>query len=153
MFAAGRWRLLRTKTDEGTDDPDWAGLNDSPTEPVGGADILEPMPPHVGANGMPLSGVEVVVLGTDANRVPVDRGAGTIGIQIVEVISRDDPAVGGTDGDAVLVVDSAVQAAVPLNRPTFFELNGATLWTVRLSTDAGFAGIDRLQVWWRAVYR
>lgn len=154
MFAAGRWRLLRTKTDETADDPDWAGLNDSPTEPVGGATILVPMPPSVGANGLPLTGVEAVILATTAARVPVDRAAGTVDVQLVEVINRDDSAVGGTDGDAVLVVDSAVQAAVPLNRPVYLELNGATLWTVRITNDAALpVGTTQLQVWWRAVYR
>ena len=154
MFSAGEWRLLRTKTDETADDPNWAGENDVPTEPVGNADIVVPMPASVGANGLPLAGVEVVVLGTTAARVPVDRGSGTVDIQLVEVISRENPQFGGTSGDDELVVDSLAVTAVPLNRPVYFELSGARGWTVRLTNDVALAGtVTQLQVWWRAVYR
>lgn len=140
---------MRTKTDETTDDPDWAGLNDSPTEPVGGAAILVGAPSMMG-EGNPMTTVMVVVLGTTAARVPVDRASGTVDLQIVEVVPRDEPLTGGTVGDAVLVVDSAAVTAVPLNRPVLFELNGARQWTVRITNDAALAGtVTQFEVWYR----
>lgn len=143
------WFLLRTKTDETTDDPNWAGLNDNPTEPVGDADITT-WAPSVDQNGNPVTAIEVVVLGVTSARVPVDRASGTIDVQLVEVIPRDDTNLGGTVGDAVLVVDSAAVTGVPLNRPVLFEINGARQWTVRLTNDASLdAAVDRLQVWAR----
>lgn len=143
------WRLMRTKTDETTDDPNWAGLNDVPTEPVGGAAIVVGSPTMMG-EGNPMTTVMVVVLGVTAARVPVDRASGTVDLQVVEVIDRANPNTGGTVGDAELVVDSAAVTGVPLNRPVLFELNGARQWTVRITNDASLdAAVDRLQVWYR----
>lgn len=145
-----RWRLLRTKTDETADDPDWAGTNTSPTEPIGGADILVPATEEDPESHVSMTAVEIVVLAVTAARVPVNRGTGTVDVQIVQVIPRDRPQLGGTPGDAVLVVDSAAVAAVPLNRPVTFALNGSQQWTVRLTNDATLPGAtDRLEVWYR----
>lgn len=143
------WTLLRTKTDETVDDPDWAGLNDVPTEPVGGADITVAAPTMMG-EGNPITTVAIVVLGTTAARVPVDRASGTVDLQLVEVIPRTDSILGGTAGDAELVVDSAAITGVPLNRVVLADLNGARQWTVRITNDAALAGtVTQFQVWYR----
>lgn len=147
-----QWSLLRTKTDETTDDPDWAGLNDSPTEPVGGAAILAEVPSCVGQRGRPYTGVEVFVLGVTDARVPQDRSSMTVDLQIVEVVSRALPGLGGTVGDAVAVIDSALVEDVLLNRVVYFPINGASQFTIRITGDASDA-VDNLQVWWRAVSR
>ena len=148
------WRLHRTKTDEATADPDWAGLNDVPVEPVGSAAIVTSAP-AIAIGAMPITGVEVVVLGTTSGRVPVDRAANVCDISLVEVISRADWDTNGNNPatEAALVVDTAAVAAVPLNRKVFIELNGAASFCVRISGNTGIAGVDRLQVWLRFVSR
>jgi hypothetical protein len=147
-----QWTLLRTKTDETTDDPDWAGLNDSPTEPVGGAAILAEMPSCSNQHGRPYTGVEVFVLGVTDARVPQDRTGMTVDLQLVEVISRALPGLGGAIGDAAAVVDSSAVADVLLNRVVYFPINGASQFTIRITSDTNDAA-DNLQVWWRAVSR
>lgn len=151
----GEWRLLRTKTDEAVADPDWAGTNATPTEPVGGAAITVGFASLVEHHGPAVTGVEVIVLGVDASRVPVAKGANVCDLSFVEVIVRTKPGNGGTAGDAVLVADcsSASTTAVPLNRKVYFDLNGGELFTIRITGNTGIAGVDRLQVWYRGVVR
>lgn len=145
------WQLLRTKTDETTDDPDWAGLNNEPVEPVGSANIVASAWPWFGSHDFALTGVEVVVLATDANRLPIDRASGTVDLTLVEVSARvyDDPSI----SEDPLVMDTAVSAAVPLNRKVYFALNGGR-WTLRITNDAALpVGTTQLEVWWRPVSR
>lgn len=146
-----RWQLLRTKTDETTDDDDWAGTNTAPS-----AGILASFGPHETSEGRPITGIEVVVLAVTAARVPVNRATGTVDLQFTEVFPRDVAELGGTPGDADAVVDcsSASTTAVPLNRKVYFELNGARQWTIRVTNDASLPGTtDRLEIWWRGVSR
>lgn len=152
IFPFENWRLLRTKTDETTPDPDWVGTNAAPTEPVGGATITADSPTGTNEAGRAYTGVEIVVLGTNASRVPINRSTNTCDLTLVEIVTRTNVPYGGTVGDANLLCDTAFADNVPLQTKTYFPCNGAT-FTVRISDCAAIAGVDRLQVWWRAVSR
>lgn len=145
-----QWRLLRTKADETTGDTNWAGQNDVPDE-----SICASLQSGHTVRGMPVTGIEVVVVAiTAATRVPVDRASGTVDLSLVEVIPRDVLALGGTPGDDELVCDTATVAGVALNRKVYFELNGAHLFTIRVTNGAALpAGTNDLQIWWRGVSR
>jgi hypothetical protein len=76
----------------------------------------------------------------------------TVDLTLIEVVSRDLPGLAGTVAAAVAIVDSAVSEDVPLQRVVYFPLNGASLFTIRVTGDANDQ-VDNLQVWWRAVSR
>lgn len=142
-----QWSLLRTKTDETVDDDDWAGTPSTPS-----AAICAPMPSCVGQHGRPYTGIEVFALGVDASGVPQARSTMTVDLTLIEIVSRDLPGLSGTVAAAVAIVDSAVSEDVPLQRVVYFPLNGASLFTIRVTGDTNDA-VDNLQIWWRAVSR
>lgn len=155
QHAYSEWKRIRTKTDEATADPDWVGTNVTPVEPVGSASITIALPDLVHMHGAPVTGVECFVIGVDANRAPVARSTNTCDLAFVEVVNRTRSALGGTAGDAVALIDCSSSATtnVPLQRKVYFELNGAELFTIRISNNTGITGVDRLEVWIRGVSR
>jgi hypothetical protein len=131
------WTLLRTKTDETTPDADYVGTNETPAD----LDVM-PLGP---SREVRYSGIEVIVLGVDASRVPVDRSTNTCDVTLIHVIARpgaDDP----------LLSDPASVADVPLQRPTYFPTAGGE-FGIRISNNAAIAGVAALEVWWRPVSR
>lgn len=76
----------------------------------------------------------------------------TLDLQLIEVVRRDLPGLGGSVGDDVAILDSAVVEDVPLQRVVYFPINGSERFTIRATGDANDA-VDNLQIWWRAVSR
>lgn len=134
------WTLLRTKADETTPDADYVGTNTTP------ADVATmPLAP---SREVRYSGIEVVVLGVDASRVPVDRSTNTCDVGIIHVINRSTP----TETLDPLLSDPTPVADVPLQRPTYFATAGGA-FGIRISNNAGIAGVAALEVWYRPVTR
>lgn len=142
-----QWSLLRTKEDETADDTDWVGTNATPD-----ASICAEFPSCSGQHGRAFTGVEVFMLGTTAARAPQARSSMTLDLQLIEVVRRDLPGLGGSVGDDVAILDSAVVEDVPLQRVVYFPINGSERFTIRATGDANDA-VDNLQIWWRAVSR
>lgn len=143
------WLLLRTKDDETTDDPAWMA-----------ADIATPPDDEIcaafgrsnGHGGPAFTGVEVLAIPvvSAADRTQVAAGAGTIEMQLVEVVRRPDGStfhrsVGEDDGSPI---------AVPMNDTAYFPINGSRQFTVRFATDVSYpGGSGALEVWVRSVTR
>lgn len=153
-------RILRTKTDEAVDDPDWAGTNTAPTEPVGGASICFGVPSYRGGQVGALRSVWVMVVCRTAAGALLNRGSCTFDMTPTECFSRD----GETKGRGVAavaapaVVDQAPMVACIPNRwyeiPIHPVAGGGTNApgtrgvTVRLSTIANLPGTTAdLEVW------
>jgi hypothetical protein len=148
-MASAKWKLLRTKTDETVDDTDWVGTNAPPSESICGD--FDHFP---GGGGPAYTGIECIVVGTTALRVPVARSTDTVDLTLVEVIRRDVLGNGGTDGDAPLVLDSAIEEDVPLLTKVYFPLAGSEQFTIRITGDTTFDGtVTQCEVWWRPVSR
>lgn len=137
------WTLLRTKTDETTPDADYVGTNATPAD-------LEFMP-FAPSREVRYSGVEVIVLGVDASRTPVDRAGNTCDIALIEVVDRPNPIDPSTVLDPLLAAPTAVDD-VPLQTPAYFPFNGGT-FGIRISDNAAIAGVAALEVWVRPVSR
>jgi hypothetical protein len=143
------WVLLRTKTDETTDDPAWlaAAIATPPDE-----EICRMFSASHGHDGRALTGVEVcaVPVVSTTDRTQVAGGGGTIEHRLIEVVSRPDGStfhrgVGEADGTPV---------AVPFNDTAYFPLNGSRRFTVEFTTDVSYpGGSTALEVWVRAVTR
>lgn len=129
------FQLLRTKTDEATEDADWVGENTIPSE-----GIRAEMRGGTASSGY-FQGIEVIVVGVNADGVPVDRAAMTVTLTLVAILSR-----GGTAED--VVYDTAEQTAVPLQTPCYFPFNGGS-FTIRVTDNGGIAGVASLQIWYR----
>lgn len=154
-MGAEQWRLLRTKTDETADDPDWVATNDREAGSIDFEDVNATMPEGAGANGRPYTGIEVVVVGVDASRAVQDRASMTVDLQLVLEFPRTSEQLGGAAGLEAVLCDQTVVEDVPLQRLTYFPINGAasfSSFTIRISGDVGDA-VDGLEVWWRAVSR
>jgi len=149
-MAITKWRLLRTKLDETTDDPNWVGTHVVPDRSI--CATFEQFPSR-GALP-PYTGIEVVIGGVTATREPVQRGADTVVLTLIEAIPRDSPTTGGTPGDVPFVIDSEVREDVRLFRKEYFPIGGSTQFTIRITGDATFDGlVDRAELWWRPVTR
>lgn len=134
------WRVLRVKTDETVDDTDWAGTNTAPA-----ANICGTFPQHDGHKGKPYTGIEAIVYGRTTAGALVNRSTMTVDMQFVEVYEL---------AGVTYVADCSVASttAVPLNRKVYFELNGAELFTIRLTNDANEA-VDEFVIHWKPVTR
>lgn len=151
-MAAEQWKLLRTKADETTDDPDWVATNDPEAGSIDFADVDARMPEGAGSDGRAYTGIEVVVVGVDSTRAVQDRASMTVDLQVVESFARTSEQLGGAIGLEAVLCDTAVVEDVPLQRKVYFPVNGSTSFTVRVTGDTGDA-VDGLEIWWRAVSR
>ena len=145
-MASDDWILLRTKTDETTPDTDYVGTNTTP------ADVIMDVMPLGPAREQRYTGLEVVILGVDSSRVPVDRGANTCDITLIEVADREDPLLGGAVGLDPLIMDVNGTNNTPLQTKVYFPFAGGR-FTIRISDNAAIAGVAALEVWWRPVVR
>jgi len=146
----GKWKLLRTKTDETTDDTDWVGTNTEPDDSICAA------MPRCDSYHNPLTGIEVRVLGVTSALAPVDRETpdDTVDLQLVDVASRENRSLGGTPGLAPLLGDTTKITGVVLQETVYFPLNGSQKFTIRITNDSSLAAtVDRLEIWWREVSR
>ncbi len=141
-----QWQLLRTKLDAAVEDDDWVGTNTPPAD-----NFFAPMPSGKTYDGRAYTGIEVRVVGCTAARVPVNRSTNTCDITCIDRVRRDRPPLGGTVGDAAVLGDTGPDEDVPLQTRTRFPLNGSSEFTIRISSNTGIAGVNRLQIWWRAV--
>lgn len=139
------WNLLREKTDEDTPDTDWVGTPSLPAESICGS--FNPLSSH-----LPLTGVEVVVVGTDdtAARTVVARASSVFDMTLVEVMRRDNSPV---QTRLNVAVASEVEVGCALQDVYYFPINGSSLFTIRISNQTIDAAIQRLEIWWRAVTR
>lgn len=149
MDASSTPRILRTKTDEAVSDPDWAATNVAPTEPVGGAAIVQGVPGRNAAGNVGMRSIWVMVLARSAAGALLNRGATTsFSITPVEVFPRDGAQRGRGAGAAVAVVDQAPITACTVNRWYEIPIHGCPGFTVRLSDFVDLpATTADLEVW------
>ena len=146
------WNLLRVKADQAAADDDWVGSNTVPafTTDVGGGFAVMPV---AASRERQLMGVEIKVVGVDADRAPVNRGAMTCDVTLIDLMSRSDPQRGGAAGLDPILGDTTFVDNVPLQAITYVPFNGG-MFTVRITDNAAIAGgITDLEIWWRPVTR
>jgi len=141
------FQLLRVKTNPTVVDDDWVGTNVVPD-----ASICTRMQSKA-VGDMPMTGIEFYVIGTDAAGAPIARAASAFDATLIEVTPRN-VGVNSDPAWAVAVVESQTQTSLQPQEVYFFELNGASLFTIRISNNATVdAAINRLQIWWKPVVR
>lgn len=105
--------------------------------------------------------VECRIYAVDADGDIVSRGTtasptittDVAGVDVVKDKTRAssliaDDTIGFAD-DAVLLADSAIESAVPLQRPFFLDISGSEAFTVRITGISDFTSVDRLVVIYR----
>jgi len=147
---AEQWRLLRTKADETTDDPDWVATNDPEAGSIDFVTEDAEIPPGPSSDGRPFTGVEVVCVGVTSGRAVQDPATMTLDLQLVEYFTRP-VGVGGAEGLEPVLFQTPVVEDVPLNRKTYWPMNGGQ-FTIRITGDANDA-VDNIEVWYRAISR
>lgn len=143
------WKLLRTKADHATPDTDYVGTNAAPAE----ADMAR-LSPYT--EDRETTGIEVVVLAVDADRAVQARGSATMTLTLIELVDRDnpDPSIGGTEGDAPAITDTAELTGVAPQAKSYMPINGSGRFTVRITAQNSMpGGATDLEVWYREVSR
>lgn len=149
---AEKWRLLRIKTDETVDDTDYVGTNTLPDTRAYPDGICANVPSGAGYEGRSYTGIEVIVQGATAARVPEARATMTVDLELIEIIPRNLPGLTGhATGLAPLIVTSAVLQDITLQTKVYINFNGG-LFTIRITDDQADAVTD-FEIWWRAASR
>lgn len=134
------WQLLRTIDPPDTPDDDWAGDGTPPPSNICAEFSSGP------GNGLPgYTGIDVRVIGYAAG-AQAARGSNTCTLDCVDVESiGDDRYVGD--------LDETDTTDVPLGERVYFQLNGSSSFTIRVTANDAVAGVDELRVIWRPVSR
>lgn len=143
------WKLLRTKTDHNAADTDYVGTNTAPS-----ADDVGRLSPYT--EDRETTGIEVVVLAVDANRVVQNRGSASMTLTLIELVDRSNPApeIGGTEGDEPAITDTSELTGVAPQAKVYMPINGSERFTVRVSAPSSMpGGATDLEIWYREVSR
>lgn len=141
------YRLHRVKTDETVDDTDYLGDAVAPDE----ADCAK-IGVAIGNSKHPVSGIDILIIGTDDAGVILDPGTMTVDIEVIGAFTRSNPRTGGTPGRADGVFALQTEDDASIGKPIYYPLCGAERFFVRVLGDANDA-VDRLEIWWVPVYQ